>query len=774
MGARMDVDEKPTKPQKSGDRVQQARDRFKLAMEAESELRPHWIDDLRFVDLGEQWPEAAKRLRETDTTNPRPCLVINKTQLHCRQVINDLRQNRPGIKAMPVDDFADVDTAEMITGLIRNIETVSDADIAYDTAVTPAVKAGIGYFRILTEIVDPITREQDIRIAPIWNPLCVYMDPSIEHPAGADAKWAFVVQDMLREECEEEWPDIELSDWDSPGQGDRSLWYPDKDTVRVAEYYTIEREEQLFIVTDQGTYREDVYLRFDPDTAPRAIERRKVLVHQCYWSKLVGSEEVERKPVPTSYIPIVRVAGLESVIDGKKDVRGMVRDMREPARIYNYWVTLNTEMVALAPKSPYVGDVRAFEGFEDLWRRANSDNLAYLPFNGMDDQGNPINQPQRAMPPQQSTALIQAIIQADNDLMGVAGRYEASLGEQGNEKSGRAIIARQKQGDNATFHFSDNLNRSLKYAGRVIMDMIARIYDTERVVRVLGLDGAPSSAEVNPALPRAHVERKDFSGKVRHIYNLAVGKYDVAIVAGPSYATKRQEAADLMTQLAQADPTLMQKAGDIIVKNYDIPGAEDLAKRLKLFLPPEVAQSEEGDDETATAVKAAQEQLLAQIDPVIEQMQQGMAQAEQRIAEAEREAAEKDMQIAELRMQLSDKSQDRAARQDEAAIKAESERIKAMSEVQRTETEAEAEIITALIGAASSAESACAKAPVPAEDNGFGERIESMAAQLSGMMERIEAMSRPRKRRVNIIEGPDGMPIGADVLDVMDEQEAIP
>ena len=726
--------------------LQEAHDRFEQCVKAESELREKWLDDLRF-EGGEQWPEAIRRLREKDPLNPRPCITINKTQLHVRQIVNDLRQNRPQIKVLPVDGSADLKTAEIYSGLIRNIESVSDADIAIDTAAHPAVSAGIGYFRVSTKVVDAKFNHQTIEILPVWNPLSVYLDPEIQHPAGADAQFGFVVEDIPEATFKRKWPNAKTVDFRDKGRGDSTnrSWFPTSNTIRVAEYYYLERELQTFYELDDGEIVDsDGYEKLQ---RPPAVATRQQYVDCCYWAKLTGAEILEETKVPTRYIPIVRVAGIETVIDGKRDVRGIVREMKDPARVYNYWVTLNTELVALAPKNPILAPMEAIEGHQDAWDRANVDNLPYLPWNHVDDNGQPIPMPQRTSPPQQSTAIVQAIMQADSDIMAVAGRFEASLGEAGNEKSGRAIIARQRQGDNATFHFADNLTRAIRHVGRILVDMIPKVYDTARVLRVLGEDGSTEFAQVDPAIPRAMVEQEDMARKVRRIYNLGVGTYDVTCVAGPSYATKRQEAAEMLTQLSQADPTLMQKAGDIIVKAYDMPGSEELSKRLKAFLPPEIMaqESDDGQDETQAAVMQAQEatkqQLMAEIGPVVQELQGALQQAEM---EAQKAAQE----IEALKQQLANKQLESETRIREAEIKAEAEAGKTESEVLRLVLE------KALTQPEEQDE--------PDDDKG-AELFAALAAQIEEL--RAEAQ-KPKRKQVRINEfDADGMPVGAEVIE---------
>lgn len=721
--------------------LETAHKRFESALSAEKEQRERWLADMEFA-AGEQWPAQIRKMRERDPANPRPCITINKAQLHVRQVCNDIRQNRPQIKVLPVDGKADIQTADIYSGLIRNIESVSDADIAYDTAMQPAVAAGLGYFLITTEVVDARLNVQDIRFRPIWNPLTVYMDPAREHPAGQDARWAFIVEDVPKDTFEAQYPNAKAAAWLDTGRGDSTDWWPDTETIRVAAYYYLERVERTFYETEDGeVYDEQGY---EKAGRPPVVAERRQKVDVCKWAKITGCDVLEETEIPSGpYIPIVRVPGRETVIDGKRDTRGMVRDMADPCRVYNYFVTLNTENVALSPKAPYQVAFKAIEGHEKYWDAANVDNLPYLPYNHLDEEtGQPLPAPARLPPPQQSTAIVQAIVQADADIMGVAGRFEASLGEAGNEKSGRAIIARQRQGDNATFDFSDNLTRALRYAGRILVEMIPRVYDTPRMLRVLGEDGSTEFAEMDPAQPRAMVEVIDARNKARKIYNLGVGKYDVTCIAGPSYATKRQEAAEMLIQLSQADPTLMQKAGDIIVQATDLPGAEKLAKRIKAFLPPEV--QEEGDEnDPAAMMQQAQQAVMAQVEPVMQQMQDALQQAAQEAQQAQQE-------IATLKAQLANRDAEMALRADELDLKRQEMMVKQDAETAKSESE----IVRMVL------ERALMPDPEPVEPENEGPDEEAAALQTL-----VEQLAKPKRKTIKLINDESGMPVGAEVTE---------
>ena len=651
--------------------LKEARDQFALAYEADTEARKRWLDDVRFNAAGgNQWDSKLKQMRE-NSIPPRPCLEIPLTQLHTRQVINDMRQNRPSIKVLPVDSNADKRTAEIYNGLIRNVEVCSDADIAYDNACLGQVEGGFGYFRIVTEIVDEEKKLKDAVIKAIWNPLCVFMDPMHEHPAAQDAEWGFIVQDMLRSKIERDYPDADVLDWKGADElgAHKPLWYVDEKTVRVAEYLKAVLEERNCIYIGEDEYTEDAYWNLkktNPLIQFTGVRTKKVKV--VYWYKMLGNQILERTEYPSQYLGIVRVPGWERMIDGKKDVRGMVFDLKDPARLFNYFESLKAERIALAPKVPYIVADEAIEGYEPDWQRANVDNLAYLKYKPLSDQtGNPLPPPQRAAPIPQDTGLIEASLQSRANLEYSAGRFEATYGARSNEQSGRAILARKASGEISTFHFSDNLMRAIRYAGRVLVDMLPRIKDVRHIARVLGEDNSTEFATIDPSLPTAYAEQESSRGTEK-FYNLGVGKYDVVVTAGPSYQTRRMEAMEFLTQMAQAYPPLMEKAGDLIMQYSDAPGSEEIKERLGKFLPPEIKDDGENEaDKVNQAVQAAQQQMMAQIEPML-------AQLKQALDDAAKDAQQKDGQIQMLKVQLANRETEQITRIKEAVIEAMSRR----------------------------------------------------------------------------------------------------
>ena len=636
-------------PARDDDKMATMRHRLKMAQSAYSDSREDELDDLRFMagspDNQWQWPADVLATRgsvQGQTINARPCLTINKLPQHVRQVTNEQRQNRPSGKVIPADDNADVQVAEIFNGVVRHIEYMSDADVAYDTACDNQVTYGEGYIRLLTEYCNDETFDQDIRIARVRNSFSVYMDPTIQDPCGADAEWCFITEDILKEEYERMFPDATpISTLYSQGVGDQGIssWLQE-DTIRIAEYFynTYEKATLHLYPDNQTAYRgtpqdKQLTAMFGKPIRSREVDRKKVM-----WMKTNGFDVLQEREWAGKWIPVVRVIGNEWEVDGQMYISGLVRNAKDAQRMYNYWTSQEAEMLALAPKAPFIGYGGQFEGYEMQWKTANTTNWPYLEVNPdvTDGAGAVLPLPQRAPPPLPQTGLIQAKMGAADDIKGTTGQYDASLGMQGNERSGKAILAREKQGDVGTYHYVDNLARAIRHITRQIVDMIPKIYDTQRIARIIGVDGEVDMVKFNPSQAEPVKEIRDQMGAlIEKVYNPSVGTYDVMVTTGPGYMTKRQEALDAMSMILQSNPQLWTVAGDLFIKNMDWPGAQEMAARFKKILDPKVLS--EGDQ--SPEMMAAQQQLeamtqeLNRMTDIISNVQDSVAQREVDIKE---------------------------------------------------------------------------------------------------------------------------------------------
>jgi hypothetical protein len=538
-------------------------------------------------------------LLQSREINQKPCLTINKVRQHNLQIINDAKQNTPGIKVDAVGDGATYDSAQIFEGIIRHIEYISNAPTIYDNATVFQVQGGIGYWRVVTDYVSDDSFDQEIYIRNIRDPLNVYMDPDINEKDGSDARFCFIFDDIPLEEAKKLYPKYkDKFSQTALGNSVNNDWLT-KTHVRVAEYFRrTTKKDRIFAFKDPANGQQHVireskisaelraraaHIIDDPSTAFRTVND-DIVEHYL----IIGDEVADKTDWLGKYIPVVRVVGEETIIDGIMDRKGHTRAMIDPQRMYNYASSASVEFVALQTKSPFVAPAQAVEGLETYWANANTENYAYIPYNHIDDEGNPIPAPERAQTPMPSNAYLQAMQTSQQEMMMVSGQYEANFGQKSNERSGVAINERQRQGDNATYHFIDNLAIAIRFTGKILIDLIPKIYDTPRIIRILAEDGTDNHVQLDPQAQQAYAQKiQQQAQQVSIIFNPNVGRYDVQADVGPGYATKRQEAFNAFTQIVQHNPELTNVVGDLLFKNADFPGAEEIAERLQRMVPPQ-------------------------------------------------------------------------------------------------------------------------------------------------------------------------------------------
>tara|TARA_R110000822_G_scaffold3036_2_gene13850 strand:+ start:3871 stop:6021 length:2151 start_codon:yes stop_codon:yes gene_type:complete len=595
--------------------MNEMRTRFELSIEADSENRVRSIDDVRFVSIqGEQWDEYQKRKRKT-----RPCYEFNRLRQHIRQVTGDQRQNRPQIKLRAVEQ-SDKDTADIMQGLIRNIESISNADKAYDTAFEWAVTGGYGVWRLKTEYNNNDSFEQDIKIQEITNPFSVYFDPSAQEFDRRDAHYAFVITKMGKEEFKQKYPNDELIDYTGANY-DIQHWIDDA-SVTLCEYWYKQYEDKNLLLLSNGN---TVYDDEIPDRSVleangiTVIKERKVEVPSVKMAMLTGEGVIQEADWAGRFIPIVPVYGDIIDIDGEYHYSGMVRFGKDAQRVYNYHRTTMIETIANAPKVPYLVTPEQIKGFEGLWKSANAENMPFLPYNPDPRAG---GMPQRSGGVEIPQALITASQYDAEDIKAVTGQFDASMGANGNETSGRAILARQREGDTATYSYIDNLSRAIRYTGEILVDLIPKIYDTERVVRILGIDGGEKWVEINK------IQIDQMSGQEIITNDITGGKYDVSVNVGASYNTQRQEASEALLEM-MGNPMLAPVVADLLAKNLDIPNSDELEKRLrKIGIKSGVIEAteeemKEGGDQV---MQGMHQQFEEQITMMQQQAEQAMSQ----------------------------------------------------------------------------------------------------------------------------------------------------
>lgn len=626
---------------KTEDILKDAREAFDLACEHESENRREALDDIRFARLGEQWPDKVRRDRELDG---RPCLTINRLPAFIRQVVNDARQNKPGISCHPVDGGADPETAEIFNGLIRNIEQSSDAEVAYDTALDFAVTGGFGYFRINTRYAGEDSFDQDLVIERVANPFSIYGDPHSTAADSSDWNTAFVVDTLPKAVFEARWKGADAIDWSADSYAGLGGPWLEGDRVMVAESWRREAvTKTLLALSDGQVVERSVYeaqkAMFDALGVSVIGRPRPVASHKVVQRVLTGAEVLETVDWAGKFIPIVPVYGEELHVDGKRRLRSLVRDAKDPQRMFNYWRTTSTELVALAPKAPFIGRKGAFETDASKWATANVQTHAYIEYDGPEP---PMRQPFSGVP----AGALQEALNASDDMKSIMGLHDASLGARSNETSGRAIMARQREGDVSTFHYIDNLSRAIRHAGRILIDLIPKVYSAPRVVRVLGPDGAARLAPVNQKFQAP--DPADQARKITRTYDLAAGKYDLTVKAGPSFTSRREEAATQMIELIRAYPPAAPVIGDLLARNLDWPGADEIAGRLAAMVPGE-AKGAAPEAEAARAQMARLAQALQAAGAKIAALQQDRAHAARKLEIEAFEAETNRMRVMEGR-----------------------------------------------------------------------------------------------------------------------------
>lgn len=579
------------------DIIARAKRRFKAGMEWEGTWRNRFKNDIRFLfadpDDQEQWDANVRARRQIAGL---PMVTINKVHTHWLHVVNQMKANLPAITVKPTGDEATYESAQIYGSVIRNIQVESRASTAYKIAAQFQVGGGMGYWRLTTEYADDNSFDQVIRIKQVPDPLSVVLDNNIKAQDGSDAEWGFIFEDIPRDKAERKYPRIKLPVGGGSNLDGVQSWIM-KDAVRTANYYEVEtRKEWLYAITnDDGSTR---FVReSDMEANERAlmaaaskeesdiVMRRRVDKKKVRLYVLVGEAIAEKGTWAGSYIPIIRVPGEEVVIEGRLDRKGLTRYQKDAQRAYNYNASASLEYGALQSKSPYIAPVEAIEGLENYWASANTQNHSYLPYNHADENGNPIPKPERQQPPSSAPAYLDGMQVAERELMMSSGQYEATFSEQGNEVSGVSITKRQKQGERVTYHFPDALNDALRYTGVQLIDLIPKVYDTRRVMRIMAEDGEEQTVVIDPKAQQALQMQEDSQlNRVRAIFNPSVGRYEVVVDAGPSYDTKREEAFEALTNLIVGNPAMAQVIGDLYMAVADFPIADKLRERMRNWI----------------------------------------------------------------------------------------------------------------------------------------------------------------------------------------------
>lgn len=623
--------------------IEEARQRFEYASEAWAPIYAQMRDDLRFSDPTglEQWPEKVRRERELDG---RPCLTFDQTGQYVRQIINQARRNKPALKFLPVDDTSDPELCEVLQGLARQTEYESKAEVAYFTSLDHAVRGGLGFFRAITEEVEggEVVGQQCVKIMRVVDPKSVKLDPDFTQMDGSDTGWGFVEETYTRDAFKKAWPKAAMVDWDSQG------WFG-KDHIRVCEYFRVVDKTTNTINAGGKNYSEEEYWQAaatDPMMGrgvPNVVKSRMV-----QWFKLSGEEVLEESEFPSEYVPIFPVIGNESWEEGKRKLGGIVRPVRDGQVAYNFERNGEIEAVAIGPKAPWVAPAEAIEGYEAEWRNANRGNISVLHYNSIDEQGNPINAPTRINPAGIASGWVTLAERSKADIQSGMGMFAASVGNNPNSQSGRAVLALQDKAEIGSFHYIDNLALSISHMGRVLTQVWPRIYDQAQIVRILGEDDDSTFVQIDPKQQRGYQKQQGQDGREIVTINPGAGRYDARAVVGPAYATRQTEAAAEISEIVNGNPQMLSLIGDVWVKMRNFPESEKLAKRFKAMLPPQVQQMEAQEDGQQSQIPPEVEQAMQQAGEEIQALRQALQQAQQEMqsnAQAEQFKADQAQQM---------------------------------------------------------------------------------------------------------------------------------
>jgi hypothetical protein len=655
--------------------VQQAKKDFEICEQWEANTRILFDYDYKFAEgdahNNYQWDAGIYARRKDED---RPCLTINKVQQHNLMIINDAKQNKPGIRIRPVGDQATFEAAQCFQDIIYHIEYISGAENVYDNATEFQVKAGFGYWRLTTEYVSENSFDQEIYIRRIKDPRSVYLDPFINEVDGSDARLGFIFEDVPKQLFEKQYPKFAMIAQQTViGNAGNSAGWITNNTVRVAEYFIREEKEDTLVTWTnpndgvQILRRESLLNDMEKAILSEirnnkelqriyAFRERDVLTQNVKWYKIAGDRVIDETEWPGKYIPIIRLIGSETVIDGILDRKGHTRALINAQQMYNYNTSANIEFGALQTKSPYIAASASIEGYEEYYKTANVINHSYLPYNAYDEVGNALPPPERSPPPQASPAYVQSMQIANQEMMMASGQYQAQFGEQENAKSGVAINARQRQGDRATYHFIDNQAIAIRYTGKQIIDLIPKVYDTERILKIITRDGTPRNIKIDPnakqAFQKVEGEQITDNGKIveQIIFNPNVGMYDIQSDVGPSFATRRQDAFNAMMNLASAmGEKFMGIGGDLLFKVAEFPESDILAERWRRAIPPDIT----GDE-----IPAPIQQAMNMASDEILKLRQELAEKEMALKNRDGDLALKamkqefDQQIASMKLQL--------------------------------------------------------------------------------------------------------------------------
>jgi hypothetical protein len=616
-------------------------ERSKVMIEADAPNRSAAVEDIKFVNVpGGQWDKKMKDEREG-----RPCLEANTLRINGKRIINEIRANRPQGHVKAVEG-GDKKGAELREGLVRNILNMSDFDSITDYEAEYQVDGGLGAWRVDTDYADDSMFDQDIIVNPIKNPLCLYWDPACKDILlKRDAADWLLIDRIPNAEYEAKYGDAEKFDFDAEHDLAVEDW-EDDETTQVCEYWFKEPyDKELWLVEmpkKDGSVNEDGSPQMERLTVDstsdeavaliaqgvRPIKTRVVHCHKIMMCVASGKSILEG-PVECagSEFPFIVAHGEIKIVDGKVRWWGLHRFSKDAQQIQNVFWSAAAETVALAPKAHTWVTVDQAKGHLESYAEAHRRNIPIRVYNSdPNSPGPPHRHPGAEVP----VAMLEMVGLSGELIRTTSGLHEESFGEESASKSGIAIARKQQQAGIVTYNFPDNMSKAAKRTGEIILDRIPVVYDAERELRVLGVDGAEDYVKVNQLV----FDSK--TGKTLRVDDLTSGKYDYYVKPGPSYSSMREEASEIYGQFVQKFPELMGVAGDLVFKASDLPYSDEIAKRLQTLLPPQIQQQLAEGKDLPPEVKAA----MAQVEQAAKQLQQQGQLVQQAAQEVEQNKAQ--------------------------------------------------------------------------------------------------------------------------------------
>jgi hypothetical protein len=603
-------------------------DDFKLSSEAEADNRTRALFILDFTRPG------AKQFNPQEITarGSRPSYSFNQLPKFGRQVINDQWQNVPQIKYIPKTD-ADVEKAEILEDMVREVQSQGCAQTAYKMAIASQVNMGWGYFAFATDYDNDESNDQNIYIREIPNTFQVYDDPACRKQDRSDRRFLIEVEDLpLTEFNRRENREYARDELQSVGSEYPSWATMGENLVRVGHYWRMEYDKETVWFNKETGEKVTEKPKDVQNYNERVIKKPRVMYYKC-----TAKEKLEGRKWQGSHIPYCFVEGNKTVVNGKTYLTGIYEDMISTQVLFNYATNTAIELAESAPISPFIVPLRGVKQLEKYYDTVNRKNYAYLPYNDIDENGLPIAPPQRLQNGADLSSAVALIQMAEQNFYGTSGIYPASLGQQSNEKSGKAILARQREGDVSTSNYADTFRRALLYGGIIFQDLSKKIYDSTREIQVMSEDKKTRVVKIN----QKYKDPK--TGKVIE-YDMTKGEMGVAITTGPSFTTKREEARESQLALFQAAPQAMLPALPMIIRSQDWPNSDKTADAVERGLPPELRDPESQKEQMQGVPPAVQAQLQ-QAQQIIQQIGQALQEVQQQNQQLQQEIVAKQNEV---------------------------------------------------------------------------------------------------------------------------------